>query len=50
MSDLMYLIAFILLIGWLLGFFVFSLGHLIHILIVFAIVAVLFRLIGGRSF
>lgn len=49
MSDLLYLIALVLIIGWVLGFFVFSLGHLIHILIVFAIVAVLFRLIGGRS-
>jgi len=49
MSDLLYLIAFILLIGWIFGFFVFSLGGFIHLLILFAIVAVLFRLIGGRS-
>ncbi|HEX5170177.1 MAG TPA: lmo0937 family membrane protein [Cyclobacteriaceae bacterium] len=49
MSDLLYLIAVILLIGWLLGFFVFSLGSFIHILLVFAIVAVLFRLIRGRG-
>lgn len=49
MSNLLYLIAVILLIGWLLGFFVFSLGYLIHVLLVFAIIAILFRLIGGRS-
>ena len=49
MSALLYLIAIILLIGWLLGFFVYSLGAFIHILLVLAIIAVLFRLISGRS-
>jgi hypothetical protein len=49
MSGLLYLIAIILLIGWLLGFFVFSLGHFIHILLVIAIIAILFRLIRGRG-
>lgn len=47
MSSLLYLIAFILLIGWVLGFFVFSLGSLVHILLVVAIIAILFRLISG---
>jgi hypothetical protein len=49
MGGLLYLIAIILLIGWLLGFFVFSLGQFIHILLVFAIIAILFRLISGSS-
>jgi hypothetical protein len=49
MGGLLYLIAVILLIGWLLGFFVFSLGQFIHILLVFAIIAILFRLISGSS-
>lgn len=49
MSGLLYIIAIILLIGWLLGFFVFSLGEFIHILLVFAIIAILFRLIRGRT-
>jgi hypothetical protein len=50
MSDLLYVLAVILLIGWILGYFVFSVGGLIHILLVVAIVAVLLRLIrGGRS-
>ncbi|WP_157494121.1 lmo0937 family membrane protein [Fulvivirga imtechensis] len=48
MSDILYIIAVILIIGWLLGFFIFSLGSLIHILIVFAVIAILFRLIRGR--
>ncbi len=49
MSGLLYLIAIILLIGWLLGFFVFSMGSFIHILLVIAIIAILFRLIRGRG-
>ncbi len=49
MSNLLFIVAVILLIGWLLGFFVFSLGSFIHILLVIAIVAILFRLIRGRS-
>ncbi len=49
MSDLLYVIAIILIIGWILGVFVFSVGGLIHILLVVAILAVLLRLIRGRS-
>jgi hypothetical protein len=46
---MLYLIAIILIIGWLLGFFVFSAGGLIHVLLVIAIIAILLRLIQGRS-
>lgn len=49
MSNLLYLVAIILLIGWVFGFFVFSLGGFIHTLLVFAVIAILFRLIGGRG-
>ena len=49
MSDLLYIIAVILIIGWLLGAFVFSLGNIIHVLLVIAIIAILLRLIRGRS-
>lgn len=49
MSSLLYLIAIILVIGWIFGAFVYSAGGLIHILLVLAVIAVLFRLIGGRS-
>lgn len=49
MSDLLYVIAIILIIGWLLGAFVFSVGSIIHILLVIAVVAILLRLIRGRS-
>jgi hypothetical protein len=46
---MLYLIAVILLIGWLLGFFVFSAGGIIHILLVIAIIAILLRVIQGRN-
>lgn len=49
MSNLLYIIAVILLIGWLFGFFYFSTGGFIHLLLVFAIIAILFRLIKGRG-
>lgn len=49
MNSLLYLIAVILIIGWILGFFVYSAGGLIHILLVLAVIAVVLRLIGGRS-
>ncbi len=47
MSNLLYAIAVILIIAWLLGFFVYSLGSVIHILLVIAIIAILLRLIRG---
>ncbi|HET9431702.1 MAG TPA: lmo0937 family membrane protein [Chitinophagaceae bacterium] len=46
---MLYLIAVILIIGWLLGFFVFSAGGIIHILLVIAIIAILLRIIQGRT-
>lgn len=49
MSDLLYVIAIILIIGWLLGAFVFSVGSIIHVLLVIAVIAILVRLIRGRS-
>lgn len=47
MNSLLYIIAVVLIIGWLLGVFVYSVGGLIHILLVLAVVAILLRLIGG---
>ncbi len=48
MSGLLYLIAIILIIGWIFGFFVFHAGGLIHILLVIAVIAILLRLIRGE--
>lgn len=47
MSGLLYIVAVILIIGWLLGFFVFHAGGLIHILLVIAIIAIILRVIRG---
>ena len=49
MGNLLYIIAIILIIGWLLGFFYFDAGGIIHILLVIAIVAILLRLIRGSG-
>jgi uncharacterized protein DUF5670 len=41
MRSLLYIIAVILIIGWVLGAFVYSAGSIIHILLVLAIVSLL---------
>lgn len=48
MSNLLYIVAVVLVIAWLIGFVGYSSGGIIHILLVIAIIAVLFRLISGR--
>lgn len=45
MRTLLYLIAVILVIGWLLGFFYYNAGGLIHILIVIAVISLLLGII-----
>lgn len=47
MGNLLYIIAVILIIGWLIGFVGYHVGGLIHILLVIAIVAIILRLIRG---
>ncbi len=49
MSNLLYTIAVILVLFWAIGFFAYSAGSIIHILLVIAVIAVLFRLIQGRG-
>lgn len=49
MGNLLYIIAVILLISWAIGFIGFHAGGIIHILLVIAIIAVLLRIISGRS-
>jgi len=41
MRSLLYVIAIILIIGWLLGAFVYSAGSIIHVLLVLAIISLL---------
>jgi hypothetical protein len=49
MGNLLYLIAVILIISWAVGFFAYSAGGLIHILLVIALVAILLRVIRGND-
>ena len=49
MGNLLYAVALILIIFWAIGFFAYSVGAVIHILLVIAIVAILLRVIKGTS-
>ena len=49
MQNLLYTIAIIMVILWALGFFVYNATGLIHILLLIAVIAVIFRLIKGRG-
>jgi hypothetical protein len=49
MTDILWLIAAVLLVAWLLGIGgVYSIGGLVHILLVLAIVAIVVNLFTGR--
>lgn len=49
MRDLIWLIVVILIIGWLVGYFAFpGIGSIIHILLVLAVIAIIYRLATGR--
>lgn len=47
MGNLLYTIAVILIIFWAIGFFAYSAGSIIHILLVIAVIAVILRIIQG---
>lgn len=49
MTNLLYIIAVVLVIGWLIGFFAVSAGYLIHALLVIAVIALLLALIRSSS-
>jgi hypothetical protein len=49
MGNLLYVIAVILIIAWAIGFLGYSMGGLIHILLVIAVIAILLRIIQGRK-
>ena len=46
--DLLFVVAAILIILWLLGFVFFSLGTFIWVLLVIAVIIILVRLLSGR--
>lgn len=47
MGNLLYIIAVILVIAWLIGFLGMNAGGLIHVLLVIAVIVVLLRVIQG---
>lgn len=49
MQNLLYMAAVVLVILWALGYFVYSAGNLIHLLLVIAVIAILLRLIKGKT-
>ena len=49
MGNLLYIFAVILIIGWAVGFFAYSAGGIIHVLLVIALIAIILRLIRGNS-
>lgn len=49
MGNILYLAAVLLVIFWALGFFIYSIGSLIHILILIAAIAVLMCIIKGKE-
>jgi len=48
MGNLLYLVAVVLIIAWLIGFVGYSTGGIIHILLVIAVIAILLQVIQGR--
>jgi hypothetical protein len=48
MGNLLYVVAVILLIAWAIGFLGFHAGGIIHVLLVIAVIAVLYRIITGK--
>jgi hypothetical protein len=49
MGNFLYGIAILLLVFWAIGFFAYSAGAIIHILLVFAAISILLRLIKGGT-
>ena len=49
MGNLLYIVAVILIIAWAIGFFAYSAGGIIHILLVIAVIAIIVRVLQGRK-
>ena len=48
MGDVLYVVAGVLIIGWLVGFFSFHVGGIVYTRLVIAVMAILVKLIQGR--
>ena len=49
MGNVLYSLALVILVFWAIGFFAYSIGGLIHVLLVIAIIAIILRLIQGKK-
>jgi hypothetical protein len=49
MGNILYTVAVILVIIWAIGFFAYSVGSIIHILLVIAVISILWRVISGNK-
>ncbi len=49
MKNLLYIVAFVLLIGWAIGVFAYSLSGLIHIALIIAVIAIVLSLVRGNT-
>jgi hypothetical protein len=49
MGNILYLIAVVLIIMWAVGFFAYSAGSIIHILLVIALISILLNIIRGNK-
>ena len=49
MGNLLYLVAVVLIIFWAVGFFAYSAGGIIHILLIIAGISILLRIIQGNK-
>jgi hypothetical protein len=49
MRDFLYLIAVLLIIGWLIGFIGYNIGGYIHLFLVMSVLAILLRIMMGHQ-
>jgi Family of unknown function (DUF5670) len=49
MGNVLYIVAVILIIGWLVGFLGFQAGGLIHVLLVIALIVIILRVMQGKK-
>ena len=49
MDKILTIIAVVLLLFWAVGFFIFSMGAILHLLLVFAVIAVLLKIIQDKN-
>lgn len=49
MQNLLYTIAILLVVLWALGFFVYNIGNIIHLLLLIAVITIILQLIKGKE-